>query len=277
MQPGTACSAVGVLLLKHGDSGNLLVHRCSWRFTDRDDGANAGQGEINGQVRSEGRGNLDLYEVMRTTFAARQFTDDPVPDEVLQTMLENARFAPSGGNRQGWKVVIVRNDDTKRALIPLIEPTLQRYWAQVQAGEAPWNTINPTRLSADEIAATEFPRAMVDSISLAPVVLLVFVDLSVVASFDSGLPRVGVISGASIYPFVWNILLAARNEGFGGTLTTFVGGQEGALKELLGVPDEYAFAAMLPIGKPVKQLTKLTRKAVEEFAVRERFDGEPLA
>ena len=111
---------------------------------------------------------------------------------------------------------------------------------------------------------------------MAPVVLLVFVDLSVVASMDSMLDRVGVISGASIYPFVWNILLAARNEGFGGTLTTFVGAQEDTLKELVGVPDEYAFAAMVPLGRPVKQLTRLTRKPVEAFAVRERFDGEPL-
>ncbi len=220
---------------------------------------------------------MELYDVMRTTFAAREFTHDPVSDEVLQKIFDNARFAPSGGNRQGWKVVVVREADTKRALVPLIEPTLQRYWAQVQAGEAPWNTIHPTQLSEADIAATGFPRALVESISMAPVVLLVFVDLSVVASFDSGLDRVGVISGASIYPFVWNILLAARNEGYGGTLTTFVGGQEGALKTLVGVPDEYAFAAMLPLGKPVKQLTKLKRKAVQDFAVRERFDGEPLA
>ena len=88
-----------------------------------------------------------------------------------------------------------------------------------------------------------------------------FVDLSVVASFDSGLDRIGVISGGSIYPFAWNILLAARNEGLGGTLTTFVGARAG-LQELLGVPSHYAFAAMIPMGKPVKQLTKLSRKPV---------------
>ncbi len=217
---------------------------------------------------------MDLYEVMRTTFAARDFTDDEVPDEVLQTILDNARFAPSGGNRQGWRVIVVRNGATKDALGPLIEPTFRRYVAQVAAGEAPWNTINPTALSEAEIAATEPPREMIDKITHAPVVVLVFVDLSVVASFDSELDRVGVISGGSIYPFVWNILLSARNEGYGGTLTTFVGGQEDQLKALLNVPDEYAFAAMIPIGKPVKQLTKLTRKPVPAFTVRERFDGE---
>jgi len=219
---------------------------------------------------------MELQEVMRMTFAAREFTDDPLPDATLRTILEHARFAPSGGNRQGWKVVVVREATTKQALIPLIEPTVRRYWAQVQAGEAPWNTIHPTALTEAEIAATQFPRAMVDNIALAPVVLLVFVDLSVVASFDSGLSRIGVISGASIYPFVWNILLAARNEGFGGTLTTFVGGQEEAVKALVGAPSEYAFAAMLPLGKPVRQLTRLRRKTVDEFTVCERFDGTLL-
>ena len=217
---------------------------------------------------------MELYEVMRTTFAARDFTDDPVPDSVLETILENARFAPSGGNRQGWKVIVVRSEETKAALKPLIVPTFQRYVAQVKAGEAPWNTINPTQLSDDEIAATETPMPMLDALCDAPVVLIVCVDLSVVASFDSQLPRVGVISGGSIYPFVWNILMSARNEGYGGTLTTFVGGQESELKSLLDIPDQYAFAAMLPIGKPKKQLTKLRRKTATEFAVREKFNGE---
>ena len=189
------------------------------------------------------------------------------------TITTAARFAPSGGNRQGWKVVVVRDHDTKAALAPMIEPTFRRYIAQVIAGEAPWNTINPTALSDEQIAATALPTEMIEKIIGAPVVLMVFVDLSVVASFDSELDRIGVISGGSIYPFVWNILLAARNEGLGGTLTTFVGGQEDKLKALLNVPSEYAFAAMLPIGKPEKQLTRLSRKPVTEFVVRERFDG----
>ena len=218
-------------------------------------------------------GVMDLYEVMRTTFAARKFLDESVSDDVLYKILENARFAPSGGNRQGWKVITVRDQDTRAALAPLIEPTFQRYVAQVQAGEAPWNTINPTALTEEQIAAAPIPRPMIEQLCQAPVVLIVCVDLSVVASFDSELDRVGVISGGSIYPFVWNILLSARNEGYGGTLTTFVGGSEPGLKELLNIPDHYAFAAMLPIGKPVKQLTKLSRKPVAEFAVSETFDG----
>ena len=219
---------------------------------------------------------MDLYDVMHTTFAARDFTDEPVPDAVLRRILDHARFAPSGGNRQGWKVIVVRDPATRAALGPLIRPTMQRYMAQVQAGEAPWNTINPTRLSAEEIARVEPPAGLINKLVNAPVLLLVFVDLSVVASFDSQLERVGVISGASIYPFVWNILLAARNEGLGGTLTTFAVGRESQVQQLLGVPSHVALAAMLPLGRPVKQLTRLKRKQVDDFAMLERWDGEHL-
>src|SRR5262245_25913250 len=192
-------------------------------------------------------GNMELYDVMHTTFAARDFIDEAVPDSVIRRILDHARFAASGGNRQGWKVIVVRNPATREALVPLMRPAVKRYVAQVRAGEAPWNTINPTRLTESEIAATDVPESMIRKLTHAPVVLFVFVDLAVVASLDRNLARIGVISGGSIYPFVWNILLAARNEGYGGTLTTFIADSEAELQTLLGVPAEMAFAAMIPL------------------------------
>lgn len=219
---------------------------------------------------------MELYEVMRTTFAAREFTDQPVSDGTIAKILEEARFAPSGGNRQGWKVLVVREDSSRAVLRDLIAPQMQRYVAQVKAGEAPLNTINTSRVSDEEVAATQVPERMLDNLTGAPVLLLVFVDLSLVASFDRHLDRVGVISGASIYPFVWNILLAARHEGLGGTLTTFAAGAEVDVKAHFGVPNEMALAAMIPMGKPVKQLTKLTRKPVADFVRKEHWHGETL-
>ena len=219
---------------------------------------------------------MELYEVMRTTFAAREFTDQPVSDGTIAKILEEARFAPSGGNRQGWKVLVVREDSSRAVLRELIAPQMQRYVAQVKAGEAPLNTINTSRVSDEEVAATQVPERMLDNLTGAPVLLLVFVDLSVVASFDRHLDRVGVISGASIYPFVWNILLAERHGGLGGTLTTFAAGAETDVKAHFGVPDEMALAAMIPMGQPVKQLTKLTRKPVADFVRKEHWRGETL-
>lgn len=219
---------------------------------------------------------MDLYDVMHTTFAARDFVDEDVPDTVIRHILGHARYAASGGNRQGWKVIVVRNATTRAALVPLMTLAVQRYVAQVRAGESPWNTVNPTRLTAAEIAATPIPEAMIRKLTHAPVLLFVFVDLALVASLDSNVKRIGVVSGGSIYPFVWNILLAARNEGYGGTPTTFIADKEKELQALLGVPAQMAFAAMIPIGKPVKQLTKLKRKPVDDFAMLERWNGPKL-
>ena len=80
---------------------------------------------------------MELYEAFRGTFAARHFTDDPVSDETVARLLENARFAPSGGNRQGWRVVVVRSPETRAALEPLMLPTMQRYVAEQRAGVSP--------------------------------------------------------------------------------------------------------------------------------------------
>ncbi|BBY75915.1 nitroreductase [Mycolicibacterium parafortuitum] len=219
---------------------------------------------------------MDLYDVMRTTGAVRRFTDDPLPDDVLARILDHARFAPSGGNRQGVHVIAVRERATRDALATLTQTGARRYIAQQRNGEAPWNPVHPMGVTQDEVAATEVPAEQTLPLLTAAVVLVVCVDLSVVAAFDQNLDRVGVVAGASVYPFVWNVLLAARNEGFGGVLTTMVVAEEPAVKNLLGIPDEYAVAAVLPLGRPQRQVTKLTRKPVAEFATRERFDGESL-
>ena len=219
---------------------------------------------------------MDLYDVMRSTAAVREFTDDPLPDETLHRILDHARFAPSGGNRQGTRVIVVRDHATREALAELNKPAVRRYVAQIEAGQSPWNSLEPPAATPEQIAATAVPESFTKPVLTAGAVLVVCVDLGVVASTDQDLDRVGVISGASVYPLVWNILLAARNEGFGGTITTMAVAQEPAVRGLLGIPDRFALAAVVPLGRPVKQLTRLRRNEVTEFVTRERFDGPPL-
>ena len=216
---------------------------------------------------------MELYDVMRTAFAAREFTGDPLPDEVLARILDNARFAPSGGNRQGAHITVVRDADARRRLAELGAPAARRYFAQLLAGENPWNSIHPSGLSRDAIDSTDIPDTFVAPITKAPVVLVVSVDLGVVAALDQDLDRVGLAGGASVYPLVWNILLAARNEGFGGTIPTMAIAAEDQVRELLGIPPAHAVAAVVPLGKPVRQLTRLRRRPVAEFVTDERFDG----
>lgn len=220
---------------------------------------------------------MELFDVMRTTFSGRVYTGDPLPDATLYRILDHARFAPSGGNRQGWRVIVVRDPATRQALARLTEPAAKRYVAQVQNGENPWNTIDPPRVDAATIERTPPSPHLTESVLRAAVVLVICVDLKVVASTDQNLERVGVISGASIYPFAWNILLAARHEGFAGTITTLAVAEEPRIQALLGIPPHVAVAAVMPLGRPIKMLTKLTRKPVSEFAMLERWGGAPLA
>jgi nitroreductase len=220
---------------------------------------------------------MELYDVMRTTSAVREFADDPLPDDVLHAILDNARFAPSGGNRQGTQVVVVRDMDARRKLAELTVTGARRYTAQKAAGEGPWNPVIPTRLSDEEIAATDVPDVWTTPVLEAAVVLVVCVDLRVVAAVDQDLDRVGIIGGASVYPLVWNILLAARHEGFGGTITTMAVAEEPRVRELFGIPEEYAVACVVPLGKPVRQLTKLSRVSVEDLTRRENWEGGPLS
>ncbi len=219
---------------------------------------------------------MELYDAMDTTFAAREFTTDPVPDEVLERIFAHARFAPSGGNRQGWHVIVVRDQETKDAIAECANPAARRYAAQAALGENPWNTVVPTRATPEMIAATPVPATLTEPYRRAPVVLVVCVDLRVVASIDQYLPRTAVASGASIYPLAWNILLAARNEGLGGTLTTMPIAEEPALRKLLHLPESVAVCTIMPLGKPVRQLSKLKRKPVSTFVTRERWDGAPF-
>ena len=220
---------------------------------------------------------MELTEAMRTTFACREFTDEPVSDEVLHRILDVARFAPSGGNRQGGHVVVVRDPAVRRRLGELVQPTLRVYAAQAAAGETPFNSVHPTAIDVE--AALRTPTdilPMFDHLDEVPVVLVVTVDLAKVASVNKDLDRVGLDTGASIYPLVWNILLAARAEGLGGVLTTLIVPAETDVQALLGLPDSHAIAALIPLGRPVKQLTRLRRRPVEEFVTVDHFDGMPL-
>jgi nitroreductase len=85
-----------------------------------------------------------------------------------------------------------------------------------------------------------------------------------------------IVGGASVYPLVWNILLAARNEGFGGTITTMAVAEEPRICQLLGIPETYAVACVLPLGKPVHQPRRLSRLDVAGLTRIEHWHGGPL-
>jgi nitroreductase len=218
---------------------------------------------------------MELSEVMRTTASVRAFTDEPVDPEVLYRVLDDARFAGSGGNKQGWHVTLVRDPALRRQLADLSAANWARYLAEAAAGFRAFNPIDraPADIEVPEGLAT---HPMLDAIETVPEVLVVTVDLRVLAVTDRDLDRFSVIGGASIYPFVQNILLAARNQDLAGVLTTFLTASEPEAAPLIGLPDHHAIVAMIGLGHPVHQPTKLKRNPVESFTTIDRIDGDPF-
>ena len=216
---------------------------------------------------------MDLSSAMRTTGAVREFLNKPVPDELLHEVLDDARFAPSGGNRQGWRVAVVTDPAIRRSLSGLCAPVWSEYIAQTAAGETPFSVVQPTSIDLEAAAASFAPNPLIDELESAPAVLIVAVDLSALAVSDKDLSRHSIVGGGSVYPFCQNLMLSARARGLGGVLTTFLTRAEPQAAPLLGLPSGFAIAAMIVLGFPVHQPTRLKRREVAEFTTFDRFDG----
>lgn len=215
---------------------------------------------------------MDLRDTIRSTGSVREFTDEPVPDELVADILDDARFAPSGGNRQPWRVVSVRDAETRRLLGELTQPIWNEYWASQLEGGVPFNSVDYRRPTTIE----HVPNPLVEQIETIPAVLVVAADLRRIVAMDRELDRTAIVPGASIYPFCWNILLAARARGLGGVLTTFLAKEEPVVGPRLHLPGHHAIAAVVFLGRPVHQPTRLRREAVTSFATIDTFDGPTL-
>ncbi len=224
---------------------------------------------------------MDLIEVLRTTGAAREFTDEPVADEVLTRVLDSARFAPSGGNVQGWRVVVVQDPATRAALRDLYLPGWYDYLALHLAGLRPWSPLNDRQAEADAVKAASTlaeqagagPGGFAEHLDRVPVLLAVFADLGALAAVDRDADRYTFAGGASVYPFAWSVLLAARAEGLAGVMTTMPIRREAEVKALLHAPDSLALATVMALGHPVRQPRRLTRTPVEGFTTVDTLDG----
>jgi nitroreductase len=216
---------------------------------------------------------VELYEAMRCAPTTRRFSDEAVSPEVLHRVLENARFAPSGGNRQAWRLVAVQDPDSRRALGDHYLPHWRRYMEHTGGAAilADPGDFDPRRVEmlrrADEFA---------ERIHEIPLHIVVCAKLGDLAIVDAGLDRPSVVAGASIYPFVQNMLLGLRSEGLGCALTTILAPAEPEVRELLAIPEDVVIAAYVVVGHRADPWpAKLARHPVEEFAFSERY-GQAL-
>lgn len=217
---------------------------------------------------------MDLYEAMRCAPASRRFKCDPVPREALLRALENARFAPSGGNRQGWRVIAVEDPDRRRALSELYLPHWRAYLERTGGAAV---LADPDAFDQAVVGRVRAANEYAERLGEVPLHLVVGVRLEDLAVTDAELPRQSIVGGASIYPFVQNLLLALRAENLGAAMTTLLVPAETQVRELLQIPEGIALAAHIGVGYRAEEWPrKLRRWPVSEFAFLERY-GERLS
>ena len=225
---------------------------------------------------------MELIEALRTTGSIREFTDRPVERELLARILDTARFAPNGGNAQAWKVIVVEDRDKRERLRDIYLRGWRLYLAQAAAGLRPWAPVTDRAREREVIEAAGRAEHAIpagdfaDNLHTVPALLVVLADLRRLAAVDRDLGRYTFIGGASVYPFAWSIMLAAREEGIGGVITTMPVFSEPEVIELFGVPAHFAVAATLALGYPTRRPTRLRRDPVEGFATLDAFDGDAL-
>lgn len=215
--------------------------------------------------------DIGLYDAMSTCRAVRRLRPDPVPDEVIERVLQAAAWAPTGGNQQPWRIVAVRDAASKQALAKLYQPV----WADYAAGsrraiagldEARRAGVERT-LSAGDYLADHFGET--------PLVAVFCFNPRHMAITDASLDRPSVVGGGSVYPAVQNLLLACRAEGLGCVLTTLLCMKEAEVKQLLEIPEEWFTCAAVPIGYPLlRGHGPLSRRSVEKLVYRDRWQQQ---
>jgi nitroreductase len=208
---------------------------------------------------------MDVYEALYTTRAMRRVKPDPIPQDVQARILDAAIRAPSGGNTQGWKFLLVDDPGVRERLAPLYADSIRQLWLTVYAEQ-----IKTMEATPDDPESKAFARVrrsaqhLADNFGDVPLLLFAFI------RHDP--------TGGSIFPAVWNAQLAARAEGVGSSLTSvlqFFHGPE--TFEVLGVPQDqgWIMACCVTFGYPTGRWGVAARRPVHEVSYRNQW-GEPL-
>lgn len=210
----------------------------------------------------------DLYDAMSTLRAVRKLRTDPIPADVLERVLQAACWAPTGGNQQPWRVVVVTDSALKLELQAIYRPEWVKYHEFFME--------RMKDLPADQYAQWEKVTTagdyLADHLHEAPAILMFCANPKSMAITDAKLDRISMVGGGSVYPAVQNAMLACVAEGLGCTLTTLHCLQEQSVKDALSIPDGWATVAMVPIGYPVgRGHGPITRQPPASMAYRDTF------
>ena len=203
----------------------------------------------------------DLYALLSTTRSIRRISDAPVSEEVLLRIMQAAVWAPSGGNRQPWRIIAVRDRLIKEKIGRLYAAEWEQY---VEYNVAKFDG-HPPAVVAQVREAYSGGTRVAETLADVPVLAMFVHDPSALYVTDADLGRHPVVGGASLYPAVQNFLLAARAEGLGGVLTTLVCNRETELRDILKFPTGWGVHAMVPLGYPKGNHGPITRASVEDM------------
>jgi len=204
---------------------------------------------------------MDLHEALYTTRAMRRVKPDAIPDEVVRSMLDAAIRSPSGSNAQNWRWLTVTDRSTMRELGRLYSEAWVELNETIYKGKR-----EEADASGDEASQRIYSSSqwLADNFGASPLVVL---------PYHRNDP-----SGASIYPGVWSLMLAARSHGVGTTMTTILGiFKQNEVAELLGVPLEKGWlnAAAIPCGYPLGRWGLAKRAPVHDVVYEERWGENP--
>jgi nitroreductase len=208
---------------------------------------------------------VDIFEALYTTRAMRRVRPDPIPADAQARILDAAIRAPSGGNTQGWRFLLVDDPGVKARLGPLYRESIAQLWtttyqARLEAAQASPGSPN----SAETLRMVRSAQHLADHFEDVPLFLFAF------TRNDR--------SGGSIFPAVWSAMLAARGLGIGSALTTVLGASRGAeTMAVLGVPAEKGWvnACCVSFGYPTGSWGTAARRPVHEVTYRNRW-GTPF-
>jgi len=212
--------------------------------------------------------DMNLTEAMSTLRAVRRLKPDPIPDEVLDRVLQAAAWAPTGGNAQPWRIVLVKDPAKKQRLGELYA----EQWAIFAKGYQANVDGLPEADKAREQRTLDAGDYLAEHFHETPVIAIFCFNPKMMAITDIKLDRVSVVGGGSVYTAVQNLLLAARAEGLGCVLTTLLCICEPEVHELLEIPEPWGTAAAIPLGYPVgKGHGPIRRRSTEALVFDDTF------
>ncbi len=208
---------------------------------------------------------VGLLEGLTSTRSIRRYLDEPIPPADLRAMLFAATRAPSGSNRQPFRFIVLTDGPKAREAKRLIGAAAQASWAAKRRNDG-YDEGSGLRENSPKARMARTMAHYVDHFESCPALVLpCLVRYREPSTFE----------GASIYPAVQNLLLAARALGYGGVLTGFHGAVYNELVGLLGVPETAVISATVTLGKPVGKHGPVRRRPMSELVFEESWENSP--